>query len=283
MSQKNSNNQCISNVQLGFLVILRLAIGWHFLYEGLAKLFTPDWSSAPYLEMSRWIFSDFFHWIASHPDVLNMVDRLNIWGLIFIGLGLILGSFTRIASIAGAILLFLYYICNPPLVGLDVGIPTEGNYLIIDKNIVELFALAVLIVFPTGRSFGLDRLMMRKRLKKHQSPENEKQSSISTESTLSDSLNRREILKSLVPLPFLGGFFLAFLKKRGWESYEEKYLEEYVDSTTSATIKRFEFSKLNLKSWRQVRSIPMKAFGMHLKPGLISSVSGCTIFKLWMM
>src|SRR5271168_1744764 len=32
-----------------FLVALRLAIGWHFLFEGLEKLSSPTWSSEAYL------------------------------------------------------------------------------------------------------------------------------------------------------------------------------------------------------------------------------------------
>lgn len=28
---------------------LRIVIGWHFLYEGIAKIYTPNWSSASYL------------------------------------------------------------------------------------------------------------------------------------------------------------------------------------------------------------------------------------------
>ena len=52
--------------------------------------------------------------------VLNAVDFLNTWGLIAIGLGLILGLFTRAAAISGAILLFVYYLNNPPLIGLGI-------------------------------------------------------------------------------------------------------------------------------------------------------------------
>ena len=36
-----------------FLVTLRTLIGWHFLYEGLAKLANPDWSSAAFLLDSK--------------------------------------------------------------------------------------------------------------------------------------------------------------------------------------------------------------------------------------
>ncbi|MBS1231426.1 MAG: hypothetical protein H6R35_264, partial [Bacteroidetes bacterium] len=31
------------------LTIVRIVIGWHFLYEGIAKIIAADWSSAPYL------------------------------------------------------------------------------------------------------------------------------------------------------------------------------------------------------------------------------------------
>ncbi|MCK5704991.1 MAG: hypothetical protein KAI29_27755, partial [Cyclobacteriaceae bacterium] len=41
---------------------------------------------------------------------------LNIWGLIFIGLGLFIGLFTRLASISGVLMLLMYYIANPPFV-----------------------------------------------------------------------------------------------------------------------------------------------------------------------
>src|SRR5262249_40405833 len=35
-----------------FLVLLRLVIGWHFFFEGLAKRELPTWSSEPYLRES---------------------------------------------------------------------------------------------------------------------------------------------------------------------------------------------------------------------------------------
>ena len=98
------------------------------------------------------------HWILAHENVLNVVDFLNTWGLIAIGLGLILGLFTQIAAVSGALLLFIYYLNNPPLIGLEYTVPTEGTYLIVSKTLIESFALVVLVVFPTGNLFGLDML-----------------------------------------------------------------------------------------------------------------------------
>ncbi|MBC8373328.1 MAG: DoxX family membrane protein, partial [Planctomycetes bacterium] len=99
------------------LTLVRIAIGWHFLYEGLTKVFADKWTSAGFLQQSDWLLADTFHWIASNPTALGVVDFLNAWGLIAIGLGLFVGLFTRIASSAGALLLALYYIASPPLIG----------------------------------------------------------------------------------------------------------------------------------------------------------------------
>ncbi|MCK5694270.1 MAG: DoxX subfamily [Bacteroidetes bacterium] len=144
--------------QQGTLVALRFLIGWHFLYEGLHKLIHPEWSSLGFLANSQWIFSGLSEWIISNSAVLNTVDALNTWGLIAIGLGLILGLFTRAASISGALLLLLYYLFNPPFIGMDLSGPMEGNYLMVNKTLIEAVALLYLAVTPLSRSFGLDTL-----------------------------------------------------------------------------------------------------------------------------
>lgn len=151
-----------SRCQLTLLVTLRVLIGWHFLYEGVAKLSNPDWSSVGFLLDSKWIFSGLFQNMASNPSVLNTVDFLNMWGLVAIGLGLILGFLSRPAIIGGIILLSFYYISHPPFVGITYAMPSEGSYLWVNKNLIELFALAVLYVFPTSRIIGIDRFLFKK-------------------------------------------------------------------------------------------------------------------------
>jgi thiosulfate dehydrogenase (quinone) large subunit len=152
-----------SKPQLTFLVILRLLIGWHFLYEGISKVLKPGWSSAGYLMDSGGPLEGFFHWMAGNPGMMNVVDFMNVWGLVAIGLGLILGLFTRTATIAGIALLALYYLSHPPLIGITYALPSEGNYLIVNKNLIEIFALAVLFVFPSGKHFGFDSFICRKK------------------------------------------------------------------------------------------------------------------------
>lgn len=149
-----------TNIQLTVLVLLRLTIGWHMLYEGTDKLLNPQWSALSFLRESQWILKGFAQWLISDPTRLNVVDFLNTWGLIAIGLGLILGLFCRTAAVAGSALLLVYFLNCPPIPGLEYTLPADGSNLFINKTLIEAIALLVLAVFPGCRSFGLDSLLV---------------------------------------------------------------------------------------------------------------------------
>jgi len=163
MPKKNESQSKYTSLQLTALVILRMLIGWHLLYEGISKVINPYWSSAGYLMESKWIFAGWFQSIVANPTALRIVDILNEWGLIAIGLALILGVLTRVATIAGLALLLLYYFANPPFLGLTYSMPTEGSYLIVNKTLIEAAALFVLALFPTGSIIGLDLFIFGKK------------------------------------------------------------------------------------------------------------------------
>lgn len=154
-------HQSLYDTRAFFLVALRVAIGWHFLYEGLVKLFTPSWTSSGYLLDSKGILAPLFRGVASDPGWLRFVDSLNEWGLILIGAGLILGLFTRVAIVSGMALLTLYYLSHPPLVIYNYSLPSEGSYFIVDKIMIEFIALGVLYFFRTELIVGIDRLLFR--------------------------------------------------------------------------------------------------------------------------
>jgi thiosulfate dehydrogenase (quinone) large subunit len=151
--------QPFTRTQIVALALLRVLIGWHFLYEGIAKLMKTNWSASGFLLQARGPLAGLFHWIAGSPQVLEVVNQMNLYGLILIGLGLMLGCFTRTASGAGLLLIMLYYFCNPPFVGYFYSLPSEGNYLIINKNLVEAAALFVTIAAGSGRFFGIDHIL----------------------------------------------------------------------------------------------------------------------------
>ena len=146
-----------------------MAVGWHFLYEGVSKLVIPNWSSYSYLANSTGPLSGFYHGIAASPHLLKIIDILNIYGLILIGLGLFIGIFTRFAAIAGAALLTLYYFAYPPF-GASLFSTGEGHLFIVDKIFIET-AVLIFLAFYNEKGFGIDFLieMVRKNNGKKQS------------------------------------------------------------------------------------------------------------------
>ena len=141
------------------ITVMRVLVGWHFLYEGIAKLTSDSWSAAGYLRQARGPFADQFRWLASQPNLLENANLITMWGLTIVGALLILGLFTRLASLGGIAFLLLFYFANPPFVGYFYSLPSEGSYLIVNKNLVELGALLVILVTGSGRFAGLDRLL----------------------------------------------------------------------------------------------------------------------------
>jgi thiosulfate dehydrogenase [quinone] large subunit len=121
-----------------------------------------------FLMDSHGFMTGFFHFLASDTTVLGAVDFLNMYGLIAIGAGLILGVFTQVATIAGVVLLAFYYLSHPPLIGVEYALPPEGSYLWINKTLIELFTLLLLFFFPTGRIIGGDRLIFGRKNKEQE-------------------------------------------------------------------------------------------------------------------
>jgi len=154
--------QNYSKSQLTFLMMLRLFIGWHFMYEGIVKLLNPRWTSLPYLLDSKGIASSMFISFTQQEGVMTFIDLFNEWALLLIGLGLTLGVLYRLSSYGGILLLIMYTLSHPSFIGANYMSPFEGSYLFIDKNLVELAALALLTVFPTSQIYGIDRWLGRK-------------------------------------------------------------------------------------------------------------------------
>jgi uncharacterized membrane protein YphA (DoxX/SURF4 family) len=216
---------------------LRILVGWHFLYEGIAKLMSPGWSAKIYLMGSNWIFSDVFHRMAESPALISTVNFLNTWGLILIGLSLFIGLLVRWSAIAGAVLLVFYFTAYPPIPGHTFGALTEGSYLWVNKTLIELVMLVVFASLPTDFFFGADRLIRRWKEEKPHQP-------IPTVREEGAALQRREILKDMISLPLLGAFAYAVYKKKRWDSYEKKFLAGNLDATSGATMKTFTFTSL---------------------------------------
>lgn len=157
---KNENSY-YTKAQFSWLLVLRIFIGWHFLYEGTIKILNPKWTSLPYLMDSKGFASSLFTTLAEQTELMKVINFCNEWALALIGLGLILGCFARLASVGGMILLSLYTLSHPSFVGANYMMPFEGSYLWVDKNMIELVALGVLLCFPTSHVIGIDRILIK--------------------------------------------------------------------------------------------------------------------------
>lgn len=230
-----SQNPKFHNASRWLITIVRLSIGWQFLYEGVTKIVAQNWTSAPFLSGSRWILAPVFNAMAENATVTGIVDFLNIWGMILIGLGLILGVFIRTASGAGALLLFFYFTAYPPIPGYTISVPVEGSYLWVNKTLIEFFILLAFIFIKSESQFSLERLYRRWKDEKARRPV----------PVAGNSEGRREAIKDLISIPALGMFAYALYRKRKWDSFEEKFLKvEGIDANSGSTLLKFNYSSL---------------------------------------
>ena len=167
MVQEHTNSTLPQNVAL---IVLRTLIGWHFLYEAYFKIMSPAWSrgggpltpwtSSGYLQGASGPLGGIFHRLVN-AGWTPWLDRSVKATLLVIGLSLILGLFTRVGLWLALAMLTLFYLLYVP----TLGIPqpnNEGTYLIVNKTLIEAAAVAVLLMFDTGRIAGLDLFLNRK-------------------------------------------------------------------------------------------------------------------------
>jgi len=153
--------QQLSASQAKMLVLLRVLIGWHFLYEGVIKAYNPSWTAKGYL-LSASVMKPLFTWLASNT-MISTVDFLNIAGLIAVGASLLLGIKIKWGCVGGILLLAFYYLAHPPFAGLPQG-PAEGSYWIVNKNLIEIAALLVIYHLPVATAFNLGNLFSKQKV-----------------------------------------------------------------------------------------------------------------------
>lgn len=136
-------------IQNVFLFLLRISIGWLIFYAGITKVLDPEWSAAGFLNNAT-TFPEFFQFFAT-PTMLPLTDFLNEWGLTLIGIALVVGVFTRISAVLGAMLMVLYYFPT-----LNFPYPTEHTFIVDDHLIYALLLLYIASASLTG-IWGLGR------------------------------------------------------------------------------------------------------------------------------
>jgi uncharacterized membrane protein YphA (DoxX/SURF4 family) len=90
---------------------------------------------------------------------LQLSDKITMWVICVSGACLMLGFFTRLACLVAGGFLVMTYLLHPPFPWLPASPMNEGNYLFINKNVIEALALFMLATTRSGRWFGIDALI----------------------------------------------------------------------------------------------------------------------------
>jgi thiosulfate dehydrogenase (quinone) large subunit len=135
-------------MQRGLIFVLRISMGWVFLFAAIRQIPDPTWSAAGFLSGAK-TFPGLFEFFAS-PAILPILNVVVPWVHLLIGLALILGIGVRLAGLAGALLMVLYYL--PRLDGFMIG----PNNFIVEYHLVYAFVLVYLVAVHAGRVIGLE-------------------------------------------------------------------------------------------------------------------------------
>lgn len=125
---------------------LRFVVGAMF-FLGAWKKVTSDWSASAYLLSANGPFADWFHSLAGN----GLIDTVNAWGMLLLGIALILGLCVRPAAILGAVLMVLYYLAH--------FVANTANGLI-DEHIILIAVLLLFAAGGAGHAFGLNAVVM---------------------------------------------------------------------------------------------------------------------------
>ncbi len=153
----------LTGMQLSVMVVLRVAIGWLLLYEGIGRTMNSNWSLTSYLSGSRGFLAEHFKSLATHTNLMYVFGAISEWGLILIGMGLVFGLFSRFFSLAGLVFVLIGYLSHPPFFGLNYTSIVQGSYLIVNELFILFFLFLMFILFPTSHLVGLDRLIFGKK------------------------------------------------------------------------------------------------------------------------
>ena len=139
---------------------LRLIMGYIILSSGLGKLAEEGWANP-----GGWSSAFFLTNVISEANPLRgmflffaehtwLVDPMVMWGQIFVGIALLLGVFVRLACLAGALQMLLFWVAAWQG-GIGAGLPVAHGY-VFDSSFVYALVLFGLGAWGAGRIVGLD-------------------------------------------------------------------------------------------------------------------------------
>lgn len=131
-----------------WIVFLRIVTGYWMMHAGLTKLLEGGFSAGWWLTgaTQATIVGPVTVWFGQNaPWFVNAAIPI---GEFLIGLGVLVGGFTRLAAFFGAFLMFFFYFGN-----------AEWTHGFVNGDLMGLLLFLTMIVFGAGRVWGLDRYL----------------------------------------------------------------------------------------------------------------------------
>jgi thiosulfate dehydrogenase [quinone] large subunit len=132
------------------VLLLRLVMGWVFVWAGFDKLIR-GFDASGFLLNAKGPLAGWFQNLGENDAALDVIHPLVIWSQILIGIALIFGLAVRWAAFWGAVQMFMFYIAQFP--------PEHNPFM--EYYLVYILALALLGALGAGRLFGLDAYIER--------------------------------------------------------------------------------------------------------------------------
>jgi thiosulfate dehydrogenase [quinone] large subunit len=142
-----SNNSKIPHALRFAIFLLRLALGLDFLYLGLGTVYEPAWPS----EFRSRSLGDLYLWLGNVSNAASL-QTVFAWAFLIVGACLILGFGTRLASIAGIVVVGASFIPNLSYTTLNVS-------QFVSDGIIAGLCLLVLCLANAGTYLGLDQFI----------------------------------------------------------------------------------------------------------------------------
>ena len=134
-----------------FVLSLRFMMGWAFAYSGFTKIAGPEpFSADGYLAnvaaTNGSPLAGVFVWMGATTWFVEFANVAVSWGELFIGLGLLVGAFVRLAAFFGALMMLLFYFGN-----------WDIAHGVINGDFAYALVFLAVAAFGAGRVLGLDR------------------------------------------------------------------------------------------------------------------------------
>lgn len=129
------------------IFFLRIALGLNFLYLGWTALFDHPLES----NLRSHAITSLYGWLSS-PNSIVWLPQAAAWIFLVVGACLILGLFTRLASIAAIALVLASYLPT-------INFASFNLSQLINDELIVFFCLLVLIFGKAGHYFGVDKFM----------------------------------------------------------------------------------------------------------------------------